>query len=310
MDSPPICILIACSISPMPNVWVMSGSTLMRPEQQHRRAEARGLEGTACGRRVPHTFNHHIRAAFARSLPHTGGQVLPERVDSQIRSNGQPGAAAQFHRLTENDLRRAGKAGQLHHQQADGSPADHTYCTAGPYTCGIDTVQAARQRLGHGSCLKGQLRCQFEALCRRRCAVLCKPAVPGDAKRLQMLTELLFTVPAGRAGAAVNVGVYGDMIARRQTFHIRAYFFYNTRIFVSQNHRRRHFGRARLAVVNVDICTAHAARHHANAHFVRGQRPLFHIPDFKFPVAQKESSLHRRSILSACSHAQNFFNSV
>ncbi len=264
--------------------------------------------GTACGRRVP-THSITTSRRFCRSLPHTRTGPPRSGVDSQIRSNGQPGAAAQFHRLTENDLRRAGKAGQLHHQQADGSPADHTYCTAGPYTCGIDTVQAARQRLAMAPRLKGQLRCQFEALCRRRCAVLCKPAVPGDAKRLQMLAELLFTVPAGRTRRSKYWGLrrHGR---RRQTFHIRALLLLQ-------------YPHIRVPEPPAASLRPSPPRRGKCGHLYRTRRTpsrecalrprpaaVFHIPDFKFPVAQKEKLLHRRSILSACSPCPKLFNPV
>ena len=93
---------------------IKSGVHLRHAEQQDGAALSRELEGTLYSGNISHTLNHHIGMA-SHCLAEAFLPAGLGRVDGAVSSQLKGSLAAFFIRLAEDDFRRAGKLGQLHH---------------------------------------------------------------------------------------------------------------------------------------------------------------------------------------------------
>lgn len=190
---------------------------------------------------------------------------------------------------------RAGQFGQLHHQQTDGAAAHHTDLVPHLDARQVDAVEAAGQGLGHGGSLPGDGGLQLKGLGRGDAAVLGKAAVPGDADGLHGGAQLLFAVLAIRAVAAVDVGVYGDVVAHREAGDALPHLHHFAGVLMAQHHRRVHVGGARLPVVDVHIGAADAAHLVAQHQLPRPSVGRGQIGDGEGLIPEKTGRFHRNS---------------
>ena len=253
-----------------------------------------GLGGGAGG---TDAFNDHIGAVSPQNLGKPLVQVFVQRINSTVGAQFQRQLPAHFHRLTEHCLCRARGLCKLKHHLSDGAAAHNQYVFTGADTCPVDAVQAAGQRLGQ----RGQLRVDAfrdgNALFIGHQTVVGKPAVHGNANGLHMQTGLLLTLTAGRTGSAIDVGVHGHKLAGLQTTDTRANLLHNAGKFVTQNHRRRDIGGAFAALIDVDVCSAHATGGNAQQNLPRARRAKMQRTDFYCLISKKISANHWNFLL-------------
>ena len=106
---------------------------------------------------------------------------------------------------------------------------------------------------------------------------------------------LLFAVLTIRAVAAVDVGVYGDVVAHRKAGDALPHLHHFAGVLVAQHHRRVHVGGARLPVVDVHIGAADAAHLVAQHQLPRPGVGRGQIGDVEGLIPEKTGRFHRNS---------------